>query len=89
MLSGFSNAIGPGLIGFAVRRPLTEGIAGPSAATLWWGMCGVASPRSTFCARMTVFEFVVPLVGFAVVGIGILWIRRQVKRLDAADHPAE
>ena len=42
LLAGFFNAVGIGLIGFAVLRPLTEDMTRLSLATLWWALAGVA-----------------------------------------------
>ena len=42
LFGGFINAIGLGLIGFAVLRPLSENISNASVATLWWGLTGLA-----------------------------------------------
>lgn len=42
---------------------------------------------------MTWFEFAVPLVGFAVAGVGVWFFRREARRLerqpDTGRHPAE
>ena len=40
--AGFVNALGLGLIGFAVLRSLTEDIASVSVLSLWWWMVGLA-----------------------------------------------
>jgi hypothetical protein len=40
--AGFINAIGLGLFGFAVLRPLTEDISNLSWPTFWWGVAGLA-----------------------------------------------
>ncbi len=40
--ANFLNAIGIGLIGFAVLRPVTEALANASLASLWWGLAGLA-----------------------------------------------
>jgi hypothetical protein len=42
LLAGFSNAIGIGLIGFAILRPLTEDLGSASRSTLWRGLGGLA-----------------------------------------------
>lgn len=42
LFSGFLNAIGIGLIGFAVLRPLTETPSDPTWAAAWWGTAGLA-----------------------------------------------
>lgn len=43
LLAGFVNAIGLGLIGFAILRPLTESLAsGATWAALGWGAVGLA-----------------------------------------------
>ena len=42
LFGGFVNAIGLGLIGFAVLKPVTDDIAGVSGLTLWWGLVGLA-----------------------------------------------
>ena len=42
LFAGFVNAVGLGLIGFAVLRPLTENIANLTWLTLSWGMVGLA-----------------------------------------------
>ncbi len=42
LLSGFSNALGLGLIGFAVLRPLTEDAFSLTWLTAWWGAAGLA-----------------------------------------------
>jgi hypothetical protein len=42
LLAGFSNAIGIGLIGFAVLRPLTENLANANPSMLWWTVAGLA-----------------------------------------------
>ena len=40
---------------------------------------------------MTLFEFAVPLVGFAVAGAGIWFLRREASRIGRRprQHPAE
>lgn len=42
---------------------------------------------------MSVFEFIIPLVGFAVAGAGIWFLRREASQIDrrlrARRHPAE
>ena len=42
LFANFLNAIGLGLIGFAVLRPLTESLNNATLSTLWWGMTGLA-----------------------------------------------
>lgn len=42
MLAGFVNAVGLGLIGFAVLRPLTDSLDNAAWATLGWGLAGLA-----------------------------------------------
>jgi hypothetical protein len=42
LFANFVNAIGLGLIGFAILRPLTEDLAGMSPSTLLWGVVGLA-----------------------------------------------
>ena len=43
LFSGFVNAVGIGLLGFAVLRPVTEDLANAAHATLWWwGLAGLA-----------------------------------------------
>lgn len=43
LLANFVNALGLGLIGFAILRPLTESLAsGASWAALGWGIVGLA-----------------------------------------------
>ena len=41
LFAGFVNAIGLGLIGFAVLRPLTEDMAAIGAITAVWGLVGL------------------------------------------------
>ena len=41
LLAGFSNAIGLGLIGFAILRPLTENTLVFGGVSLWWGAAGL------------------------------------------------
>lgn len=41
LFSGFVNAIGLGLIGFAVLRPLTEDMTAIGAITAVWGVAGL------------------------------------------------
>lgn len=41
LIAGFLNAVGLGLIGFAVLRPLTEDMTRISLLTLWWGLAGL------------------------------------------------
>jgi F0F1-type ATP synthase assembly protein I len=41
LFSGFLNAVGLGLIGFAVLRPLTAEISVLTLSTGWWGMIGL------------------------------------------------
>lgn len=41
LFAGFLNAIGLGLIGFAVLRPLTADGVAMGAPTLWWGLTGL------------------------------------------------
>ena len=52
LLANSMNAIGLGLIGFAILRPLADDITSARLSTLWRGL--VASPfmawRTTFCA---------------------------------------
>ncbi|WP_255446330.1 hypothetical protein [Tropicibacter alexandrii] len=43
---------------------------------------------------MTGFEIAIPLVALSVVGVGILWLKRDTRRIDAMlakrnQHPAE
>jgi hypothetical protein len=40
--ANFLNAIGIGLIGFAVLRPLTEAFTSTPLSALWWGLAGLA-----------------------------------------------
>ena len=42
LFAGFLNAIGLGLIGFAVLRPLTDEAVPVSGLTLLWGCVGLA-----------------------------------------------
>lgn len=42
LVAAFLNAIGLGMIGFAVLKPLTEDITNFSVLTLWWGLAGLA-----------------------------------------------
>ena len=42
LFAGFLNAIGLGMIGFAVLKPLTEDITKIAVPTLWWGLAGLA-----------------------------------------------
>jgi len=42
LFAGFLNAVGLGLIGFAVLRPLTEALSNATLAALWWGASGLA-----------------------------------------------
>ncbi|SNR38229.1 hypothetical protein [Paracoccus sediminis] len=42
LFANFLNAIGLGLIGFAVLRPLTESLGNANLSALWWGMTGLA-----------------------------------------------
>ena len=42
LFANFLNAIGLGLTGFAVLRPLTESLSNATLSTLWWGMTGLA-----------------------------------------------
>ena len=42
LFAAFVNAVGLGLIGFAVLRPLTENIANLAWLTLTWGIMGLA-----------------------------------------------
>jgi len=41
LFAGFVNAIGLGLIGFAVLRPLTENMAAIGTITAVWGLAGL------------------------------------------------
>lgn len=41
LFSGFLNALGLGLIGFAVLRPLTAEEVVLTASTAWWGITGL------------------------------------------------
>lgn len=41
LFAGFVNAIGLGLIGFAVLRPLTEDMTAIGAITAVWGVAGL------------------------------------------------
>jgi uncharacterized membrane protein YjfL (UPF0719 family) len=41
LFAGFLNAIGLGLIGFAVIRPLTDAQATPTLLTVVWGGAGL------------------------------------------------
>ena len=43
LFAGFINAIGLGLIGFAILRPLTESLSNAALSSLWWGLVGLAS----------------------------------------------
>lgn len=43
LLGGFVNALGLGLIGFAILRPLTESlVSGATWAAMAWGIVGLA-----------------------------------------------
>jgi hypothetical protein len=42
LLASFLNAIGLGLLGFAVLRPVTETPINVTWLSAWWGGCGVA-----------------------------------------------
>ena len=42
LFANFVNAIGLGLIGFAILRPVTESLSNANLSTLWWGMVGLA-----------------------------------------------
>ena len=42
LLANSMNAIGLGLIGFALLRPLADDITSASLSTLWWGLGGLA-----------------------------------------------
>ena len=42
LLAGFLNALGIGLIGFAVLRPLADPDAAGLGLTAWWGIAGLA-----------------------------------------------
>ena len=42
LFAHFLNALGLGLIGFAVLRPLTESLGNANLSALWWGMTGLA-----------------------------------------------
>ena len=42
LLAGFVNAIGLGLVGFAVLRPLTEDPGSVDSLTFVWGSIGLA-----------------------------------------------
>lgn len=41
LFAGFVNAIGLGLIGFAVLRPLTENLSAVTGITVFWGVAGL------------------------------------------------
>ena len=41
-LAGFVNALGLGLIGFAVLRPLIDSLTNAAWSTLGWGIAGLA-----------------------------------------------
>jgi hypothetical protein len=43
LLSNFVSAIGLGLIGFGILRPLTDSLANANLSTLWWGAARLAS----------------------------------------------
>lgn len=42
LFASFMNAVGLGLIGFAVLRPLTESLYNAALSSLWWGVAGLA-----------------------------------------------
>lgn len=42
LFANFVNAIGLGLIGFAILRPLAESLSNANLSTLWWGLTGLA-----------------------------------------------
>ena len=42
LLATSANAIGIGLIGFAVLRPLTENANSITVMSLWWALAGLA-----------------------------------------------
>jgi hypothetical protein len=42
LVAAFLNAIGLGMIGFAVLKPLTGDITKMSVLSLWWGLAGLA-----------------------------------------------
>lgn len=48
LVATFLNAIGLGLIGFAVLKPLTDDITKISAASLWWGLAALAFHAISF-----------------------------------------
>lgn len=41
LFANFVNAVGIGLIGFAILRPVTESLSNASSATIWWGGAGL------------------------------------------------
>ena len=42
LLANSINAVGLGLFGFAILRPLAEDITSAGLSTLWWGLGGLA-----------------------------------------------
>ncbi len=42
LVAAFLNAIGLGMIGFAVLKPLTGDLTNRSVLRLWWGLAGLA-----------------------------------------------
>ena len=42
LFAGFINAVGLGLIGFAVLRPLTDSLGNAAISSLLWGIVGLA-----------------------------------------------
>lgn len=42
LFANFINAIGLGLIGFAILRPLADSLANAKLPILWWAMVGLA-----------------------------------------------
>lgn len=42
LFANFVNAIGLGLIGFAILRPVTESLSNTALSSLWWGAAGLA-----------------------------------------------
>jgi hypothetical protein len=42
LFAGFVNAVGLGLIGFSILKPVTDNIANLTSATMSWGLVGPA-----------------------------------------------
>jgi hypothetical protein len=91
LFAGFINALGIGLIGFAVLRPVdrkplqrehVDDVVDDRRTRIARRLALYPEPDPEGGEGMTFFEFIVPVIALAVAGIGYLILRAQVRKLD-------